>query len=68
MSAILASRAFDPAPAAHGGDDDAVDFLSFDDRELEQALKAVSWNPRDVSHYLRTARATVARTALRAGN
>ena len=62
MSAILASRAFAVAPAADASRAEPADLLAFDDRELEQALKAVSWNPRDVTQYLRSARATGSRT------
>lgn len=35
----------------------AGDILSFDEHELELALKAVSWNPRDVEQFLRSYRA-----------
>jgi hypothetical protein len=46
-------------PAANAADFDgqAGDILSFDDRELELALKAVSWNPRDLQQFLRSCRA-----------
>ena len=64
MSAILLPPAFDLAPAHGAPVDEAVDLLAFDDVELEQALKAVSWNARDVSHFLRSARATEARASL----
>jgi len=64
MSAIFVSHAIDFAPAREELATDAVDLLSFDDIELEQALKAVSWNARDVSHYLQSARATEARAPL----
>jgi hypothetical protein len=63
MSAILFPHAFDLAATPEQPADEAVDLLAFDDRELEQALKAVSWNPRDVSHFLRNARATEARAS-----
>ena len=33
------------------------DFQSFDDNELELALKSVSWNPRDLAQFLRSVRA-----------
>lgn len=33
------------------------DILSFDDLELELALKSVSWNARDLAQFLRSARA-----------
>jgi len=33
------------------------DFQSFDDQDLELALKSVSWNPRDLAQFLRTVRA-----------
>lgn len=33
-----------------------VDFLGVDDAELERALKAVSWNPRDIAQFLRSSR------------
>ena len=64
MSAIIVSHAFDPAPALDELATEAVDLLSFDEVELEQALRAVSWNARDVSHFLRNARATEARAPL----
>jgi len=64
MSAIIVSRAFDPAPAREEPATEAVDLLTFDDKELEQALRAVSWNARDVSHFLLSARATEARAPL----
>jgi hypothetical protein len=35
----------------------AGDILSFDEHELELALKTVSWNPRDVEQFLRSYRA-----------
>ena len=35
----------------------ARDLLSFDERDLELALKAVSGNPRDLAHFLRSCRA-----------
>jgi hypothetical protein len=46
-------------PSAKGSEFDAQagDILSFDDRELELALKAVSWNPRDLQQFLRSCRA-----------
>jgi hypothetical protein len=63
MSAIIVSPTFVPAPAHEALESEAVDLLSFDDLELEQALRAVSWNARDVSHFLRSSRATEARAA-----
>jgi len=64
MSAILFPPAFDLAPARDELAAEADDLVSFDDIELEQALRAVSWNARDVSHFLRSARATEARAPL----
>jgi hypothetical protein len=58
MPATFASQAFEFAPAADAFRAEPADLLGFDDLELEQALKAVSWNPRDVAQYLRSARAT----------
>jgi hypothetical protein len=64
MTAIIVPHTFDLAPSRQEADAEAVDLLSFDDRELEQALKAVSWNPRDVSHFLRNVRATGLRASV----
>jgi hypothetical protein len=58
MSATLAPHASVPARSIDASDRDPVDLLVVDDRALEEALKAVSWNARDVSHFLRNARAT----------
>ena len=46
-------------PAHHASEHDAStgDILSFDDLELELALKSVSWNARDLAQFLRSARA-----------
>ena len=46
-------------PAHHAAEHDAPtgDILSFDDRELELALKSVSWNARDLAQFLRSFRA-----------
>jgi hypothetical protein len=64
MSDIIVSQVVHPVPVREEVDADAADLLSFDDVELEQALKAVSWNVRDVAHFLRNVRATGARASL----
>ena len=46
-----------PAHHAHELDTPAGDILSFEDGELELALKSVSWNARDLAQFLRSARA-----------
>jgi hypothetical protein len=46
------------APAHDSADfDEQGDIQSFDDGELELALKSVSWNARDLAQFMRSARA-----------
>lgn len=42
---------------AFDGEVPTRDFQSFDDQDLELALKSVSCNPRDLAQFLRTVRA-----------
>jgi len=57
MNTTTTPQQASPASNAADFDGQAGDILAFDDRELELALKAVSWNPRDLQQFLRSCRA-----------